>query len=236
MGGLRSQRHHLMPVLSGVEQFDDSVNDEDDGADSRFIFDGGFRKLSKRSRAARRGEVTDDANAPIIATSTKESHENDGVRKSIIRTQIKNETLLNKKIEASRIRKQQQSDQKKKSSSLKHKVDRSDKLQGILASKIDASIARAKYVQNARKSNWDKTNSNIEIRNHMIEKEASGEGKELTQEEIDRMEEDEYVRNFYENDDDVKVDDKEKGGDSDEGDEKKALANNKFALLDEIEA
>ncbi|CCG24016.1 Ecm1 pre-ribosomal factor [Candida orthopsilosis Co 90-125] len=185
------------------------------------------KKISKRSRAARRGEITDDA--PIITTSTKESHENDGVRKSIIRTQIKNETLLSKKIEASRIRKQQQ-DHKKKSSALKHKVNRSDKLQGILASKIDASIARAKYVQNARKSNWDKTNSSIEIRNHMIEE---GAKKELTQEDIDKMEEDEYVRKFYE---DEVVENKDDGGDGDEDDEKKTSVNNKFALLDEVEA
>lgn len=194
------------------------------------------KKISKRSRAARRGDITDEA--PIISTSTKESHENDGVRKSIIRTQIKNETLLNKKIEASRIRKQQQQDSKKKSSSLKHKVDRSDKLQGILASKIDASIARAKYVQNARKSNWDKTNASIEIRNHMIEE---GKLKQLTQEEIDQMEEDEYVRKFYEDDD---IEEKDGGADAAGADEakgdgeveKKTLANNKFALLDEVEA
>ncbi|KAG5418453.1 ECM1 [Candida metapsilosis] len=185
------------------------------------------KKISKRSRAARRGELT-DADTPIIQTSAKETHENDGVRKSIIRTQIKNENLLNKKIEASKIRKQNQDQQKKKkSSSLKNKIDRSDKLQDVLASKIDASIARAKYVQNARKSNWDKTNASIEIRNHMIEDAVK---KELTEAEIEKMEEDEYVRKFYEGDD-VDIEENE-----DEEEEKKTLDNNKFALLDEVEA
>lgn len=85
-------------------------------------------------------------------------------------------------------------------------------------------------MQNARKSNWDKTNASIEIRNHMIEE---GAKKELTQEDIDKMEEDEYVRKFYE---DEVVENKDDGGDGDEDDEKKTLVNNKFALLDEVEA
>ncbi|KAI5968064.1 ECM1 [Candida theae] len=191
------------------------------------------KKISKRSRAARRGEVN-DVDAPIIHTTTKEAHENDGVRKSIIRTQIKNETLLNKKIEASRIRKQQQQqqhDSKKKSSSstsLKSKIDRSDKLKDILTTKIDASIARAKYVQNARKSNWDKTNASIEIRNHMIEEATK---KQLTEDEIEKMEEDEYVRKFYETGDDGNIDEGDK-----EDREKTLSTSNKFALLDEVEA
>lgn len=64
----------------------------------------------------------------------------------------------------------------------------------------------------------------------MIEK---GTKKELTQEDIDKMEEDEYVRKFYE---DGVVEDKEDGDDVNQDDEKKTLANNKFALLEEVEA
>lgn len=83
-------------------------------------------------------------------------------------------------------------------------------------------------MQNARKSNWDKTNASIEIRNHMIEDAVR---KELTEAEIEKMEEDEYVRKFYEGDD-VDIEEKEDG----EEEEKKTLGNNKFALLDEVEA
>lgn len=60
-----------------------------------------------------------------------------------------------------------------------------------------------------------------------------GTKKELTQEDIDKMEEDEYVRKFYE---DGVVEDKEDGDDVNQDDEKKTLANNKFALLEEVEA
>ena len=93
---------------------------------------------------------------------------------------------------------------KKKTSALKHKLERSDKISGILATKIDQSIARAKYIQNARKSGWDKTNQSITLENHLAQelKSASGLGdeeekKELTQEELDKIEEDEYVKSIF---------------------------------------
>lgn len=196
--------------------------------------------VSKHSRAARRGEVIEPSGLESTKLAASTSTENDGVRKSIIRTQIKNENLLNKKLESSKVRKLKL---KKKSSAIKHKLERSDKLQGILSSKIDASIQRAKYVQSARKANWDKINSSIEIRNHILDelKQDSSPKKELTQEEIEKMEEDEYVRKFYEDDenvDNIDKEDKQDGGENKDGkgnEVEKVLSNNRFALLGEVE-
>lgn len=164
----------------------------------------------------------DEGEASSLASIPKP--ENDDVKKSIIRTTIKNENLLAKKMENSKIRKSN----KKKTSALKHKVERSDKLTGVLATKIEQSIARAKYVQNARKSGWEQINKTITIKNDMAEeiKSASVE-PEKTVEEIEKDAEDEYVRQFYGNDatneekDDVSV---------------RPTSNNRFALLDEAEA
>ncbi|KAI3406695.2 ECM1 [Candida oxycetoniae] len=187
------------------------------------------KKISKHSRAARRGQVPQEQPVSV----PKQSLENDGVRKSIIRTQIKNENLLSKKLESSKIHKQSN---KKKTSSLKNKLIKSDKLQGVLSSKIEASIARAKYVQNSRKSNWDKTNSNIQIRNHMVDElnnnaaqSKQGDNKKLTEMEIEKLEEDEYVRKFYE-DENENVE-----GDKDAKIKNQLLSKNRFAALDDIE-
>lgn len=84
--------------------------------------------------------------------------EDDSVRKSIIRTAIKNENLLAKKMELLRVKKNTAT---RKTSSLKHKLQRSSKLDGVLGNKIEQSIARAKYVQSARKAGWDQINRSI---------------------------------------------------------------------------
>ncbi|KAI5955078.1 ECM1 [Candida jiufengensis] len=195
------------------------------------------KKVSKRSRAARRGEIPDDTTTKSIQQQKEPISNNDGLKKSIIRTQIKNENLLNKKLESSKIKKN-----KRKSSTTKTKVERNSKLQGILANKIDSSIARATYIQNARKSNWDKTNSNIELKNHMIDDFKIEPTKELTEEEIEKLEEDEIVRKFYEDreinvdDDDKQKDEREDEQNGEDEEDKPDLSNNKFALLDEVEA
>lgn len=87
--------------------------------------------------------------------------ENSDVRKSIIRTTIKNENLLAKKMERSMIKKQN----KKVTSTLKSKTERSSKLEGVLSAKIQQSIDRARYVQGLRKAGWDEINKGLRIRN-----------------------------------------------------------------------
>ncbi|EMG48325.1 ECM1 Shuttling pre-60S factor ECM1 [Candida maltosa Xu316] len=184
------------------------------------------KKVSKHSRAARRGLI--DAEGSGEAKSLESlPRENSEVKKSIIRTTIKNENLLTKKMELSKVKK---ASSKKKTSALKHKLERSSKVSGILATKIDQSIQRAKYVQNARKSGWDKTNQSIKIENHLAEELRNAvKEKELTQEEIDKMEEDEYVKDFY-------AKDEPKEEQEQEEEKTSSLGSNRFALLDDVEA
>ncbi|CAI5759537.1 unnamed protein product [Candida verbasci] len=179
------------------------------------------KKTSKHSRAARRRDIDENEDKSNLISSIP--NKNSDVKKSIIRTTIKNENLLNKKMELSKIRKSSDSN-KKKSTSLKHKIERSTKISGILANKIDQSIQRAKYVQNARKSDWKKTNFDIEIKNHLAN-ELKVDKVELTQEDLDKMVEDEYVKDFFE----ITKEDKPK-------EDKVNLATNKFSILDETEA
>lgn len=127
--------------------------------------------------------------------------ENDDLKKSIIRTTIKNENLLAKKMEMSKIRKK---GNKKLNRSLKHKTDRSSRVDGVLATKIQLAVERAKYVQNARKSGWDLINKSIAITNDLIEK-----TQPKSEEELEREAEDEYVKQFF-TDETVKPVEKEK--------------------------
>lgn len=105
---------------------------------------------------------------------------------------------------------------KRKTNSLKHKLERNDKLSGVLSHKIQLSIDRARYVQNARKSGWDKINSNIEIKNHNSEEPAP----EKTAEELEKEEEDAYVNEMF----------------GRESKSKSSTPVNAFALLEEVDA
>lgn len=86
--------------------------------------------------------------------------ESDELKRSIIRTTIKNENLLAKKMEKDKVRKK---GNKKLNNSLKHKADRSTKVEGVLATKIQQSIERAKFVQTTRRAGWDQINKTIKI-------------------------------------------------------------------------
>lgn len=173
--------------------------------------------VSKRSRAARRGEIELDGEVKQLEDIPKV--EDNGVKKSIIRTTIKNENLLTKKMENSRIRK----GNIKKTATLKRKLDRSDKVSGVLATKIEQSIARAKYVQTARKSTWSKIDQealeSIASTTNIVKFEPS---KQKTEAEIEQEEEDAYVKDFFgdentkKNSDDVNL----------------LLSKNRFALLE----
>lgn len=78
---------------------------------------------------------------------------NNDIKKSIIRTTILNENLLNKKIEKKK--------PKKLNNSIKHKMEKNTKLQGVLDAKINQSIERHKFVSNKRKMDWDKINKEL---------------------------------------------------------------------------
>lgn len=93
--------------------------------------------------------MTLDPEAKKLANIPK--GEDNEVRKSIIRTTIKNENLLARKME-SKVKKKQP----------KKKLLRASNLDGVLASKIQQSIERAKYVQGARKAGWEQINKEAE--------------------------------------------------------------------------
>ncbi|KAF5208948.1 60S ribosomal protein subunit export [Clavispora lusitaniae] len=162
-------------------------------------------------KTARRGEISTDGDRSL---ENIPKAENDDVKKSIIRTTIKNENLLAKKMEMDKIRKK---GAKRKTSALKSKTDRGSRVEGILATKIQQSIERSKYVQSARKAGWDKINKTIEIKNDLLEEKKA---PVPTEDDVAQMEEDEYVDEFFGKE-------KEK---SPEG------PKNAFALLEETEA
>lgn len=111
---------------------------------------------------------------------------------------------------------------KKKNNAIKNKLERSIKLDGVLATKIEQSVSRAKYVQDLRKSGWDQINKNIVLKNDLVEV-----SPEKTAEEIEREEEDAYVDQFFLKEEDKKATEAYKA--------KNALSN-AFALLEEEEA
>ncbi|CUM53979.1 unnamed protein product [Debaryomyces tyrocola] len=181
------------------------------------------KKISKHSRAARRGLVEDLGEAKDLASLPKP--ESDDVRKSIIRTTIKNEDLLNKKMENQRIKKMN----RKKTNSLKHRLERSNKVDGVLSTKIEQSIARAKYVQNSRKAAWDQINKGISTTNELVDNDESSEKSE---EQAEREEEDAYVQQFFEDDSGKQKDDTSDNTSSNSNNKNM----NRFALLEESEA
>ncbi|GEQ69191.1 hypothetical protein JCM33374_g2862 [Metschnikowia sp. JCM 33374] len=145
----------------------------------------------QHSRAARRGEIDFGGEAKALENLPRE--ENNDVRKHIIRTTIKNENLLAKKMEMDKIKKR---GNKKSTSTLKHKTERNSKLEGVLATKIQQSIEKAKYVQTARKSGWDQINKSIVIRNDLNE-EIEKNAEKVSAKEAEQKDEDEYVKSFF---------------------------------------
>ncbi|OBA23163.1 hypothetical protein METBIDRAFT_9463 [Metschnikowia bicuspidata var. bicuspidata NRRL YB-4993] len=150
------------------------------------------KKVSKHSRAARRGEI--DVGGEAKALENLPRDENDDVRKHIIRTTIKNENLLAKKMELEKVKKK---GNKKLSHTFKHKTEKNSRLEGVLAGKIQQSIEKARYVQTARKSGWDQINKSIVIRTDLTEAPAEKAGEAVSEKEAQQKEEDEYVKLFF---------------------------------------
>ncbi|CCE83848.1 Piso0_004438 [Millerozyma farinosa CBS 7064] len=118
---------------------------------------------------------------------------------------------------------------RKNTSHLKSKIERSNRNSGILSNKIEQSIARANYIQKYRKADWEKINKEINSGAVMNEDDDSLQ----TKKQIEREEEDEYVKQFFDEDNDKK----DEGDESqDTGSNDYSAQGNKFAILDEIEA
>lgn len=85
---------------------------------------------------------------------------------------------------------------KKLNNQLRHKADRSTKVEGVLATKIQQSIERAKFVQTTRKAGWDQINRTLTISSSASDKEKKL-AVEQAEEDMDRQAEDQYVKDFY---------------------------------------
>lgn len=194
------------------------------------------RVVSKHSRAARRGMINDEVDEAKDLLKVPKLESND-VKKSIIRTSIKNENLLNKKLDNAKVKKLA----KKKNNAIRHKSERFTKLDGVLGNKIDKSMAKARLVHKIRKAGWDKVNGDIDIKNSTIDNTNDNNDDQ------DQMqqEEDEYVRQFFENDNNTNEanDIPDDGNMDDNSNDNKGQYNskdnnnlNKFSFLEEAEA
>ncbi|ODV93537.1 hypothetical protein PACTADRAFT_21227, partial [Pachysolen tannophilus NRRL Y-2460] len=108
--------------------------------------------VSKHSRAARRGEIKDAAEAKSLSKIPRA--ENTNIASSIIRLAAKNEGLLQKKMGKNKTRGQP-------TRIVKERKQKALKMDGKLTFKIEQSLERAKNVQFSRKSGWDSINKNI---------------------------------------------------------------------------
>lgn len=118
---------------------------------------------------------------------------------------------------------------RKKTNSLKHRLERSNKVDGVLSTKIEQSIARAKYVQNSRKAAWDQINKGISTTNDLVDNDGPSEKSE---EQAEKEEEDAYVQQFFEDNSSKQQDDT--GNSTSNKPDNKNM--NRFSLLEESEA
>lgn len=132
------------------------------------------KKISRRSRLARRNEIQEIGDKSLISIPRASKTD---IANILIRTEAKNEALMNGKIHKSknkgRVRKKTSINNsftfmgKKR---LERALNSASKLDG----KIEKSVTRAKYIQTARKSDWNTTNSIIKQEmSSKIEKEPS---------------------------------------------------------------
>lgn len=138
------------------------------------------------------------------------------MKRNIIRTTIKNENLLQKKLENQRIKKIN----KKKSNAKRQKTERSLRHDGILKNKVEQSISRARYIQSSRRANWDQINDAVK---NSTKHGESDHGEKAIEEE------DEYVKQFF-SDKGQEDEQRKKDMESEEN------TQNKFDLLEEAEA
>lgn len=161
------------------------------------------KKISKHSRAARRSEIETEPEAASLKALPRA--EKTDLANILIRTAAKNEALLDAKIQKKQDRKKmfkQQNTKKALESRLQNALNNTDKnrlehalnITNRLDGKISKSIARAKYVQNSRKANWDQIND-------LLKPKSNNDAKSTK--EKDDMEED-IEDDLYSDDEDSK--------------------------------
>ena len=127
-------------------------------------------KISKHSRAARRGEVALEPEVKSLAQLPRA--EKTDLTSVLIRTAAKNGDLLDVKMKRQQERKKKiRAGLSKKSLEKKiinatnnmdkDRLERALNITNKLDGKISKAVARAKLVQNARKAGWDLTNASI---------------------------------------------------------------------------
>lgn len=114
------------------------------------------KKVSKHSRAARRGEIGANDLAPEakLLAEVPRVHTTD-LANSVIR---KNQSLLDSKL------KPKEGGIRKKTNTSRNKALRFATVDGRLSTKISQSIERSRVVQNTRKSGWDSINKALQAK------------------------------------------------------------------------
>lgn len=128
--------------------------------------------VTKRSRAARRGEINlDDPQMKSLEQIPRA--ENTNVANSIIRTTARNEDLLNLKLKKN-----------KKPTAVskvtKEKKSKFDKVDGRLSTRIERSLEKSRVVKNQRKMGWETVNQKIRerLQNQVTEEAATEKAAE----------------------------------------------------------
>ncbi|KAG7831815.1 hypothetical protein KL920_000150 [Ogataea angusta] len=173
------------------------------------------KKISKHSRAARRGEISETTGEARDLEKVPRLEKTDTIGPMIRASASKNEDLLRQKME-----KRASKSSKSKSAISKAVKTRRKKalvIDGRLGSKIEASINRAKEIQSMRKANWDTINKQAKeaVKSRLLYNDDKGQ----TQEHKDAMED---VSDWED------MDEEEESNDP--------VPSNRFAPLEEVEA
>ncbi|EDO15759.1 hypothetical protein Kpol_1049p17 [Vanderwaltozyma polyspora DSM 70294] len=152
------------------------------------------RKVTKNSRAARRG-LTEVFEPEANSLSELPRAQKTDLTNILVRTAAKNEALLDAKIGKKRAKK---SGINKKALELKltetetliekQKLQRALNITNRLDGKIAKSVARAKYVQKARKAGWETTNQLIRNELTINNDEVKATTKEKTEDNTSTVE------------------------------------------------
>ncbi|KAG7913484.1 hypothetical protein KL905_001153 [Ogataea polymorpha] len=174
------------------------------------------KKISKHSRAARRGEISETTGEARDLERVPRLEKTDTIGPMIRASASKNEDLLRQKME----KKASKSNKSRSgiSKTIKTRREKAVIIDGKLGSKIEASINRAKEIQSMRKANWDTINKQAKeaVKSKLLYHDSSyqTEGrKEATEDDSE-----------WEN-----MDEEEESNDL-------VSSNNRFALLEEVEA
>ncbi|KAH3664160.1 hypothetical protein OGAPHI_004874 [Ogataea philodendri] len=174
------------------------------------------KKISKHSRAARRGEVDVSTGEARDLEKVPRLEKTDTIGPMIRASASKNESLLRQKMEKKAAK---SSGAKAKASAISKAVKTRRKkaliIDGRLGSKIEASINRAKEIKSTRKSGWDAINKDAR---------ASVKGQSTPDNKKNGADHYESDQSDWED------------MDEEEDEPKAPLATNAFSVLEEVEA